>query len=239
MLPLPRAGSTWASPNSATLHGRSPATGAHPAQEATQHEAAEDHLLDDRRGDDGGDEQRDDVRAVEVELADALGVADERDVQHLRRRPPRRSRSTIAASHTTGPQPRSLQRKRSPRSSERLPVAPATGGVPAPPHRRPVADDDGDRGVRRDRPVEPHEGVEQEAAGDERDDEHDDGADGDHDRQHAVGRRDSRAHAAATCGGSTAGRRSSARAGSRSGRRTSRPGARSAGATSRSVAVGA
>ena len=60
----------------------------------------------------------------------------------------------IAASQTTGPHPRSLHRSRSPRSSRRLPAAPPTGGVPAPPHRRSVAGDDGDRGVGGDRPLE-------------------------------------------------------------------------------------
>ena len=68
----------------------------------------------------------------------------------------------IAASQTTGPQPRSLQRKRSPRSSRRLPVPHRPVANQHHHTRRPVADDDGDRGVRGDRPLEAQERVEQE-----------------------------------------------------------------------------
>ena len=82
MLPLPRTGSMWATPNSTRLEGdrrdHRDAT-----QQAAQHEPAEHELLDERRGDDGRQQQRDDVGAIGVDVADAFGVPDERDAGQL------------------------------------------------------------------------------------------------------------------------------------------------------------
>ena len=124
----------------------------------------------------------------------------------------------------------SLHRQRSPRSSRRLAGPPPTGGEPAPPHRRSVADDDGDRGVGGDRPLEAEQRVEEDAAGEERGHEHDDGAGRGGERQGRV-RPGAVGRAPARCDPSRTGRRSSEPRRARRGRGTTRPADRSAAAT--------
>ena len=87
MLPAPSAVPTWATPNSSALqdHRGDPV---HAAQQAAQDDAAEHDLLDDRGGDDGGDGLGDDVGPVEVDVADVVDVARQRDAQRASRRSP-------------------------------------------------------------------------------------------------------------------------------------------------------
>ena len=76
---------------------------------------------------------------------------------------------------------------RRPRSARRSPRPPPAGGVPAPPHRRAVGDDDADRDVDDDRPLELRRGARARTRlAIERPAQHDDGADGDHDREPTV-----------------------------------------------------
>ena len=100
--------------------------------------------------------------------------------------------ASTAVSHTSGPHPRSDQRNRRPRSVRAVAGPPAAHGVQAPPHRWPVADENGDGGVDDDRPVEADQRVDQEAGGDERDRQHGHGADGHPQREHGVRLRDRR-----------------------------------------------
>ena len=130
----------------------------------------------------------------------------------------------------SAPSPASDQRKRSAEVASEVARAPPSAGVPAPPDRRPVADDDGDRrGTRAIGQLEADERVEQEPTADQRGDQHDRPR-RPRRRAAASGARRGRPPARRWCAASRPGRRGSAAAGSRTGRGTSRPAPRSAAA---------
>ena len=168
MLPAPRAGSTWARPNNAPCSAIA-GDRAHAAEEPAQDRAPRKTISSTiGAATTAVIEQRDARRSGRGRSSPMPSVLlDERDVQHRGRAATTTISTTIAAIQMTGPQPRSDHRKRRPRSSRRSPRAPPAGGVPAPPDRRPVADDDVDRGVHDDRPVELHDVLEQHPADDQ------------------------------------------------------------------------
>ena len=151
-LPRPRTGSTCAASEQHALeddrqHRR------RRAPQPAQHHAAEHHLLHDRRGDDGGDHDRHDVRPVRLQVGDAVGVVGDRhaeadddggdhDLCAERREPDHRAPPEVGPpwrEADVGPQ--------------RI-APPAPADVPAPQHRRAVSKDREDQDVDDERPLE-------------------------------------------------------------------------------------
>ena len=151
------------------------------AEQATQHQAPEHQLLDDRRCDHRGDGGRHQVGAVGVAVGDRVDVAAERDVEHEHGR----GQQDLDADRR-GPRdrsPREVDPSKAPADSAEPPGPPASPDVPEPADRRAVRQQRRDGDVDHERPVASRQRLHDRLADDERHDQHGERADRDRDRE--------------------------------------------------------